>query len=412
MLTSCPECGLQVSDKASSCPHCGYPLKSLEHESKKKHKHLRLPNGFGQICEIRNRNLRKPFRVMVTVGKDDKGRPICKSLRPQAYFKTYNEAYEALVKYNRHPFDLSNSTTMQELYDSWVATRAKKVDSSTLARYRTAWAYSSSLHGMLVRDVHISDMRNCIENGTIVRGGVVHHPENNAINSMKTLYNLLFDYALAHELVDKNYARMFTVDSGYVRKPGSHIAYTDAELDILWANLDKHPIIDMILIQCYSGWRPGEMCDLEMKNIDLTNQTFTGGLKTKAGINRTVPIHSRIFNLVKARYDKAVEANSPYLFFYVRQRGLKGRYQKGQIMKMSYASFQMQLINEVVPLLSLNPAHKGHDGRVTFVTRAKEAQLDEYAIKRLVGHYIGDLTERVYTQRSIEWLKSELEKIP
>ena len=28
MLIKCPECELQVSDKALSCPHCGNPLKS------------------------------------------------------------------------------------------------------------------------------------------------------------------------------------------------------------------------------------------------------------------------------------------------------------------------------------------------------------------------------------------------
>ena len=26
-LIKCPECELQVSDKALSCPHCGYPMK-------------------------------------------------------------------------------------------------------------------------------------------------------------------------------------------------------------------------------------------------------------------------------------------------------------------------------------------------------------------------------------------------
>lgn len=92
---------------------------------------------------------------------------------------------------------------------------------------------------------------------------------------MKNLYNLLFDYAVSRELVDKNYARMFTIDSGYVRKPNSHIPYTEAELDLLWANIDKHPIIDMILIQCYSGWRPGELCDLKMKDVDMDVGTFT-----------------------------------------------------------------------------------------------------------------------------------------
>lgn len=27
MIINCPECELQVSDKAYSCPHCGFPLK-------------------------------------------------------------------------------------------------------------------------------------------------------------------------------------------------------------------------------------------------------------------------------------------------------------------------------------------------------------------------------------------------
>lgn len=35
MLIPCPECALNVSDKAISCPHCGFPLKP-EKLSKKK----------------------------------------------------------------------------------------------------------------------------------------------------------------------------------------------------------------------------------------------------------------------------------------------------------------------------------------------------------------------------------------
>ena len=95
-----PECELQISDKAFSCPHCGYPLKP--NASCKSNKRKRLPNRFGQISEIKNRNLKNPFRAMVTIGKTEKGRPICKPLKPESYFQTYNDAYEALVKYNKN----------------------------------------------------------------------------------------------------------------------------------------------------------------------------------------------------------------------------------------------------------------------------------------------------------------------
>lgn len=118
MLKPCPECHKKVSDQAVACPHCGYPLKARQKPvyAKTSQKHMRLPNGFGQITEIQNARLRRPFRVMVTVGKSPEGRPIVKPLQPVAYFATYNEAYQALVEYHRNPFDLSNLVTMDELY--------------------------------------------------------------------------------------------------------------------------------------------------------------------------------------------------------------------------------------------------------------------------------------------------------
>ena len=100
MLIKCPECELQVSDKAATCPHCGFPLQPSVKSRKpraKNNKRRRLPNGFGQIREIKNRNLRKPFRAMVSVGKTETGKPICKPLKPESYFPTYNDAYAALV---------------------------------------------------------------------------------------------------------------------------------------------------------------------------------------------------------------------------------------------------------------------------------------------------------------------------
>lgn len=84
---------------------------------------------------------------------------------------------------------------------------------------------------------------------------------------------------------------------------------------LLWANVGKYPDIDLILIQCYSGWRPRELCYLRLDDVDLNARTFTGGLKTNAGKNRIVPIHPRIFDLVQARYQKSVELGSPYFVF-------------------------------------------------------------------------------------------------
>lgn len=42
---------------------------------------------------------------------------------------------------------------------------------------------------------------------------------------------------------------------------------------------------------------------------------------------------------------------------------------------------------------------------------AKNKGVDEFAIKRIVGHAIQDITENVYTVRDVEWLKQENEKV-
>lgn len=55
--------------------------------------------------------------------------------------------------------------------------------------------------------------------------------------------------------------------------------------------------------------------------------------------------------------------------------------------------------------------HKPHETRHTFITRAKEAGVDEYCLKLIIGHQIGDVTERVYTHRTIDNLHREIEKI-
>ena len=55
-LMKCPECGLQVSDKALSCPHCGYPL-----DSAVKKKKGRGPAAKRKRLPQHHRNKRKEF---------------------------------------------------------------------------------------------------------------------------------------------------------------------------------------------------------------------------------------------------------------------------------------------------------------------------------------------------------------
>ena len=410
MLIQCPECKLQVSDKAAACPHCGYPMQpTVKRKPRvKSNKRRRLPNGFGQISEIKNRNLRNPFRAMITVGKTPEGRPICKPLKPESYFPTYNDAYAALVEYNKNPYDLEPSITVKELYVKWTGDYFKtlKADGSIRA-VTSAWAYCSAVYDMRVMDVRARHVKGCMEEGTATVRGREQHPSASMKNKIKSLFNLMLDYALEYELVDRNYSRTFNLTEETIKEiqtvKKEHIPFTEEEMGRLWAHVDDKRFVDAMLVQCYSGWRPQELGLLELENIDLENWTFKGGMKTDAGMDRVVPIHSKIRPIVERKYKEAVALGNKYLFNCTDGRS-------GKPTMMTYQRYQHGF-GMVRDELNLNPEHRPHDGRKHFVTMAKKAGVDEYAIKYMVGHKISDITEKVYTQREFEWLKTEIEKI-
>lgn len=381
MLITCPECELQVSDKAVACPHCGYPMVSTQKRKYNSKKHRRLPNGFGQITEIKGRNLRNPFRAMVTVGKTETGRPICKPLKPQAFFATYNDAYAALVEYNKNPYDLEPNITLKELYEKWSTMYFKTLKSKSSERTVTsAWAKCTSLYGMDASAIRARHIKACMD----------QVESENMKSRIKSLFNLMLDYAVEYEIVDRNYARSFNV-SRNITTENEHIAFTDEELNTLWANLGLK-YVDAILIQCYTGLRPQELVLIEQKNISLVENTIIGGMKTKAGTDRIIPIHPDIKPLIKSRLE------------------LGGKYLIDGDNFLTYDKYRTRFKN-VCNGLKLNPEHRPHDPRKTFITLAKKYNVDEYAIKRIVGHALDDITEAIYTERPNSWLVEEVSKI-
>jgi len=408
MLVNCPECELQVSDKAISCPHCGLPFKQ-QVKRKYNNKRKRLPNGFGQISEITSGNLRNRFRVMVSVGKRSDGRPIVRMLKPQAYFNTYNEAYEALVEYNKNPYDLDDDITVYQLYERWTDEYFKSLSSiSSIRTITSAWVYCSSVYDMRVKDIRARHIKGCMEYGTAKYNNEERKTTPNTKARIKSLFNLMLDYALEYELVDVNYARTFNLSKNIIEDKqkackGHHI-FTKQEIDTLWDNVDEVPYVNIILIQCYSGWRPQELGLIKLENVDLNRNIIIGGMKTEAGKNRIVPIHPKIRPLIVQKYNEAVNLNSKYLI-----NCIDGTTHKDSI-KFTYDKYRHRF-DAICKRLNLNDEHRPHDGRKHFISMAKKYNVDEYAIKYIVGHSINDITEKVYTDRNIEWLKVEMEKI-
>lgn len=367
------------------CPCCGKEFNTTPKKKPKKN-HKRLPNGFGQISEVKGQNLRKRFRVMVTVGKDDNGKPICKLLKPDSYFSTYNDAYQALVKYNQNPIDLTKIVTVKELYDLWYQEKLKEhLSQSRYTALNISFRHLEPLHNKVITEVRRLQVMNILD--------TIKAPSARIL-ARKIMQNI-FDYAVKCEFIDSNPMQYLSIDkvaNAQIKENyKGHKSFTDDEMAILWQNIND-PVVQMIIIQCYTGFRPQELCTLNIFNVNLSKQEIVGGMKTNSGTNRTVPIHQKIKIYVELAYNDAVSNNREYLF-------------NLYIYKRYYFQFR-----QTCKKLGLSD-HSPHDARVQFVSMCKKYGVDEYAVKKVVGHSISDITEKYYTKVSPQWIHDEIGKI-
>ncbi len=160
----------------------------------------------------------------------------------------------------------------------------------------------------------------------------------------------------------------------------------------------------MILYNCYSGWRPTELVEIKIENVNLEEDFIVGGIKTKAGKQRIVPIHPLVKDIILKYYNEAMSLGSEYLFNDPNnKKGLNG---------LSYDQY-LSRFNKVMDILKFSKEITPHYARHTFISIAKSqnVNMNEYILKLIVGHKINDITENVYTHRSLEDLKREMLKI-
>lgn len=352
---------------------------------------MRMGNGNGSVVKVNDKKRRKPWRALVTVGieHDEDAKRAKQKRKLVGYFSTQKEALQALSDYLKNPYDIdADKITFAELYDKWSSEHFEKIVPSAARTWKSAFVYFKPIHDMRFAAIRPNHIEGCIKDAEIGAS---------TKQRMKSLCNMLYKYALKYEIVSVNYADLCDT----IKRPRPSIirtTFTEAEERLLWDNV-SFPFVDMVLIGIYSGWRPQELAVLKISDVDLEKGFYTGGLKTDAGRNRIVPIHSKVYDLVKQNYDKAVGMGSDYLFN--DENGQQGTF-------LTYDKYRGRF-NKINKKLHLS--HKPHDTRHSFITKGKAAGMDEYILKLIVGHAIGDVTEKVYTHRTLEELKKEIEKI-
>ena len=166
-LTTCPECSGKVSDKAYSCPHCGFPLRDgISVARRVKSPGKRRRNGTGTIVKLSGKR-RKPFQVRVNTRIDEWGYPRYDVL---GNFPDRVSADIALADYNKDPFDIANrKKTFEEVFKNWYKWKYKMTvdapDKKTSSQYCTlaAFKHCDQLHSRIMPDISALELQQILD---------------------------------------------------------------------------------------------------------------------------------------------------------------------------------------------------------------------------------------------------------
>ena len=283
---------------------------------------------------------------------------------------------------------VGNHITLKEVFTRYMAHRfgssyRKKLSRASWNAARSAFSQLAELQNFTLDELSVDGLQACV-NAASEKG-----LSKTTVSRVVMLIKQLYRYALVRELCTKNVGQY--VEMPAAKEETHHPDFSDAELTTLWTHASD-PVIRMVLVMCYSGFRIGEYKAVNFEiHLEEEIPFFKGGLKTDAGRDRIVPIHSAILPLVKEMNGEMLCGKSVSHF----RKLMKEKMQELQI----DGGGQEQL-------------HTPHSCRHTFSRLCESYEVREADRKRLLGHSFGnDVTNRVYGHRSLQELKTEIEKI-
>lgn len=327
---------------------------------------LRFPNGFGSIKRLSGHR-RRPYVAVKSIEEKQK---------PLAYFKTYEEAFQYLLKLNGGRITRRNSTdiTFEELYTEWADQKFDKISKSGINGYETAFKHCRKIWRMPMNEVRYKVVQSVIDD--MRRSGLSYSSQK----KLKTLFYQLYDYGVKLDILDKNYAQYVELDPReykHKKRP-----YSQKEIATLWQHA-KEPGVQEILMLIYSGVRIGEMLALKTADVHLSERWFLiRNSKTAAGRMRKVPIAEKVVPFYESRIGTAFLIGS----------GDK---------PISYSAFSSRYDKVIQPL---GMKHTIHETRHTCASLLNSAGANDVCTKMILGHQQEGVTKAVYTHKTVQEL--------
>lgn len=330
---------------------------------------MKLPNRYGSVSKLSG-NRSRPF--VVREGVSGKQKAI-------GYARSQKEGLGMLADYHKRQGTFVSSTmTFEELYGLWLEKRAPKLGVSNQHSLNASFKHCDFVKKMKYSDVKAFHMQECID--TCGCGYATQ-------SSIKNLFAHLDKLALELDIIDKKFSDSLTTDSV---PDTNRTTFTDEERSEIWNN-SQLKWVDTILIFLYTGFRFSELLTLKKSQVDLEKRIITGGMKTKAGKNRVIPIHSKIFSFI----EKRMETEGEYLI----------SIDNNPCTESQYRTIWKKIMKE----LKMN--HTPHECRHTLRSLLDSAGANAVCIDRIMGHKSIGTGERIYTHKNIEELRANLELV-
>ena len=281
------------------------------------------------------------------------------------------------------------------MYEAWSKMHFEQLTKSGAQGYKTAYRYLDSLYTRKFREIKTVDFQRCIDE-------CAEKYSRSQCEKVKQLCSQLCKFAMQNDIVDKNYAEFIKLPK---KQKTEKKIFTKDELNLLWNNSDDTRV-QLILIMCYTGFRIGEVCNILISNVNLTEKYVIAGEKTKAGIDRYVPIQSDILPFVRNLYFKA--------------KGTK-------LIDMDVKTFRNNIFYSALADLGIidqpikndktgkyeykNPRLTPHCTRHTFATLCVEAGIAPENLKKIIGHSKYETTADIYVHEHTDTLQADMTKL-
>lgn len=339
---------------------------------------MRNENGFGSIIclDKTGEKRRKPWAVRITTGWKD-GKQQRKYL---GYYKSQTEALMALAEYHKSGVNLDMSNmTLAEIYEIFMErVKKKNLSRGVMNTHNMAYKRLGNLANKQMKEIKKAHLQAWLD-GIDLKPGSKKQLRSSMVQ--------VFDYAFSNDIVNKNYAKGLEI-AEKVEKTGA--IFTNEQVKTLWEHKDNQTV-QYILILIYTGLRISELLKIHKNNIHLDENYMVGGMKTKAGINRVIPIHNAIKPFIEASLKEGnyiINSNHGGALTY---SGIKAKFER--------------------TMERFGWSHTLHDTRKTGVSIMHSANIPMETIRIIVGHSGKGVTEQVYLSKEPWELVEAINKI-